>query len=998
MPALGRTIHYATLLPAVFASLALHTAAVQGEEQTDLFRQVAPILEKHCLSCHGGTAKKGGLSLATLAAARQGGDTGPAVVAGKPADSLLLDMVSGAKPRMPRKAPPLEPAQVELLKKWIAEGAKWPREVTLKDRKFTTEPLWSLHPLQRPAVPALKNASGVRNPIDAFVRARLEAEGLTQRPEADRRTLIRRLNYDLLGLPPTLEEIDAFVKDERPDAYERLVDRLLASPRYGERWARHWLDLVHYGDTHGYDKDKLRPNAWPYRDYVIRALNEDKSYTRFIQEQIAGDVFFPGTRDGIVGMGFLAAGPWDFVGHVELREGTLDKNITRNLDRDDMVATTMNTFVSLTVQCARCHDHKFDPIKQEDYYSLQAVFAAIDRADRPYDADPDTARKREEILRQQAELQARKQKLEERIGTAGGPELAALDRRIAELTKPGDAGPRPEFGYHSGIEARQDVTKWVQIDLGKAIAIETIVYVGCHDTFHDIGAGFGFPVRYKIEISDDPEFKTAERIVDHTAADVKNPGVKPQSASVGGKKARHVRFTATKLAPRANDFILALGELMVLTPQGNNAAAGARVTSLDSIEAAPRWRRTNLVDGYYYGIGATDRLPELLRLRQQRKALMDRVVDAVMMREEVHIEKAQGELAGKLAVLPTKGVVFAGATEFAAAGGFMPTHGKPRPIHVLQRGSEKNPKQEVGPGTVQCLPGLEGRFKLGPEQGESERRAALARWIADPRNPLTWRSIVNRVWQHHFGQGLVETPSDFGRMGGKPSHPELLDWLAVEFRDGCQSLKDLHRLMVTSGAYRQTSATDAAASKIDSGNRLLWRMNRRRLEAEAVRDSVLMVSGKLDLTMGGPGYRPFGFLDDHSPHYKYEEYNPDEPAGLRRSIYRFLVRSSPEPFQETLDCADPSLQVEKRNETLTALQALALLNNKFMVRMTEHFAARAEKEGSDLPGRVTAAHRLALGRSPTEEELRLLTELARKHGLAHTCRLLFNTNEFVFVD
>jgi len=976
------------------AGLVLSPASLRSEERTDLFRQVAPILEKNCLSCHGGSAKKGGLSLATLASAQEGGNSGPALVAGKPEESLLLDAISGPKPLMPRKAPPLSQEQIEVLKKWIAEGAHWPRDITLKDRKFVGEALWSLQPLQKPAVPALKNTTGIRNPIDAFVRGRLEAQGLTQRPEADRRTLIRRLSFDLIGLPPTLKEIEDFVKDARPDAYERLVDRLLASPHYGERWTRHWLDLVHYGDTHGYDKDKLRPNAWPYRDYVIRAFNEDKPYHRFVQEQIAGDVFFPGTRDGIVGLGFLAAGPWDFVGQVELREGTLDKKITRNLDRDDVVATTMNTFVSLTVQCARCHDHKFDPIKQEDYYALQAVFAAIDRADRPYDADPDTARRREDILKQQAKLQVRKQKLDERIRTAGGADLAALDQRMSELTRTGNGGPRPEFGYHSSIEPRQDVVKWVQLDLGQALAIETIVSVGCHDDFNGIGAGFGFPVRYKIEVSDDPEFKTVAMVVDHTGADVKNPGVKPQTASAGGKKARYVRFTATRLAPRANDYILALGELMVLTPQGKNAAAGAKVTALDSIEAPPRWRRTNLVDGYYYGIVQTDRLPELARLNQQRKAL----VGGALLREEAELDTVQRELAGKLAAMPARGLVFAGATDFVPAGSFTPTHGKSRPIHLLQRGSEKNPKQEVAPGTVQCLPGLEGRFRLPANHAEGERRAALARWICAPHNPLTWRSIVNRVWQYHFGQGLVETPNDFGHMGGKPSHPELLDWLAVEFRDGPQSLKQLHRLLVTSSTYRQSSATDAAGAKVDSGNRLLWRMNRRRLEAEAVRDSVLAVSGKLNTTMGGPGFRPFGFLDDHSPHYKYEDYNPDDPAGLRRSIYRFLVRSVPEPFQEALDCADPSLQVEKRNETLTALQALALLNNKFMVRMAEHFARRVEKEAPDLPGRVAAAHRLALGREPTEDEQRLLTELARKHGLAHSCRLLFNTNEFMFVD
>jgi hypothetical protein len=755
----------------------------------------------------------------------------------------------------------------------------------------------------RPPLPAVRDVARARTPIDRFILARLETEGLTPAPEADRRTLLRRLTFDLHGLPPTPDEIGAFVNDTRPDAYERLVDRLLASPRYGERWGRHWLDVVHYGDTHGYDKDKLRPNAWPYRDYVIHALNDDRPYDRFVQEQLAGDVLFPGTRDGIIALGFLAAGPWDFVGQVELREGTLDKAITRNLDRDDMVATTMNTFVSLTVQCARCHDHKFDPLSQKEYYQLQAVFAAVDRADRPI--DPGT-------------------------------------RAIVA---------RPEFGYHSAIEPRPDVAKWVQIDLGKPTPMEKIVYVGCHDTFNNIGAGFGFPVRYRIDVSDDPEFRSFLTVLDRTGADVANPGVTPQTVEVGGRAARYVRVTATRLAPRQNDFIFALAELEVWAPDGRNAARGATVTALDSIEAPVRWRKANLVDGYFY----------------------------------------RGETA-------TPALVYAAATEFAPQGQFTPTRGKPRPIFVLQRGSEKSPREEVGPGTLACLAELPSVFDLPPGHAEGQRRAALARWITDRRNPLTWRSIVNRVWHYHFGRGLVETPSDFGRMGAAPSHPELLDWLACEFRDGGQSLKALHRRIVTSAVYRQASRHDEANARIDAGNRYLWRMNRRRLEAEALRDAVLAVSGKLDLHMGGPGFRAFGFKDDHSPHYKYEEYDPDEPSAHRRSVYRFLVRSVPDPFMETLDCADPSLTVERRNETLTALQALALLNNRFMVRLAAHFAARAEASAPDLPGRVAAAHRLALGREPAPAEQAVLLDYARAHGLANVCRLLLNTNEFCFVD
>jgi mono/diheme cytochrome c family protein len=983
---------------AVLATWIVQTATPAHAADDTYFRQrVAPLFEQHCLHCHGPKSPRGGLSLATAADLHAGGDSGAIVVAGKPRESLLLSMVSGAKPKMPKKAAPLTAAQVAILTKWIAEGVNWPKDVVLQDRGKASETWWSLRPLVRPAVPAVNTSDWVRTPIDAFILHRLERQGMKPSAEADRRTLIRRLYFDLIGLPPTPTEIDAFVRDRSPDAYERLVDRLLDSPRYGERWARHWLDVVHYGDTHGYDKDKVRPNAWPYRDYVIRAFNEDRRYSRFIKEQIAGDVCYPDSRDGIVGLGFLAAGPWDFVGQVELREGTLDKKITRNLDRDDIVATVMNTFDSLTVQCARCHDHKFDPIAQEDYYSLQAVFAAVDRVDRPDEVDAGAASQRLALKKQLTELEARKRVLQARLQELAGPELARIERQIKQLLAKAKGPLRPEYGYHSGIEARPNVVKWVQIDLGRSVPIESIAYVGCHDTFNSIGAGFGFPARYKIEIGDDAVFKNAAIVADHTSADVSNPGIQPQSVAVGGKSARYIRITATKLAPRSGDFIFALAEVSVFSPQGKNLAAGALVTSLDSIEATPRWRRTNLVDGYYHGVKEITHLVEVARLNEERRAVLARVRDAAIQRDSARIERDIKEAARRLAALPPPGLVYAASTHFAAAGGFAPTNGKPRPIYLLKRGSEKNPLREVGPGTVACVSGLPSRFPLAGKP-EGERRAALARWITDERNPLTWRSIVNRVWLYHFGQGLVDTPNDFGRMGGNPSHAELLDWLAVEFRDGGQSLKQLHRLIVNSSTYRQASRDYPAHARLDGGNRLLWRMNRRRLDAESIRDAVLAISGKLDLKMYGPGFRTFGFLDDHSPHYKYDEYNPDDSAGQRRSVYRFLVRSVPDPFMETLDCPDPSLRVEKRNESLTALQALALLNDKFMLRMAEHFAARVEKRGGDLSSRVAAAYRLALGREPKTEERRVLIDYAGKHGLANACRLILNMNEFAFID
>ena len=466
---------------------------------------------------------------------------------------------------------------------------------------------WSLRTLHKPSVPRISGwaETWVRTPIDPFIVKELDAHGLSPSPEADRRTLIRRLYFDLLGLPPAPERVAAFIADPDPRAYENLVDELLASPAYGERWARHWLDIVHYGDSHGFDKDKPRLNAWPYRDYVIRAFNQDKPYARFVEEQIAGDVLDPDNAEEIEATGFLAAGPWDAIGQSEVPESKVDGQIARHLDRDDMVATTMQTFISTTAQCAQCHKHKFDPITQEDYYSLQADFAAIDRADRPYDDDPAVSRRRRSLISQQHTIQRDIRTTRDNIRSAAGPELEEMEKRIAEL-KTTAKGQGEEFGYHSAIEQSQDSPKWVQVDLGASVAVREVVVVGCYDDFNGIGAGFGFPVRFKLECSNDPEFKTAVHLVaDRTASDFANPKTEPQKFATN-VEGRYVRFTGTKLASRKNDFILALAELMVLDSRGTNLALHANVTALDSTDAPPRWQKENLVDGKYYGAGQRD--------------------------------------------------------------------------------------------------------------------------------------------------------------------------------------------------------------------------------------------------------------------------------------------------------------------------------------------------------------------------------------------------------
>ncbi|WP_395737599.1 DUF1553 domain-containing protein [Prosthecobacter sp.] len=962
----------------------------------DFVREVRPIFEKHCYECHGSKKQKNDYRLDIRSVALTGGEEhAPNIIPGKSAQSPLFHFISGTdeKTTMPPKEK-LSSAEIDLLKRWIDEGAVWPEGVDVAQVENRLD-WWSFKPFAKITSPAS---------IDDFIRAKLTEHGFKPAAEADARTLIRRLFFDLTGLPPSPEEVKRY--ETLP--YEKLVDDLLASPRYGERWARHWLDLVHYGETHGYDKDKPRLNAWPYRDYVIRALNSDKPYARFIEEQIAGDALYPGTTDGITALGFISAGPWDLIGHAEVPETKLDGKIARHLDRDDMVQNTLGTFCSLTVGCAQCHNHKFDPITQEDYYSLQAVFAAIDRTEVNYYPDDESMRRFVDLDRRRQKVVADIKGLEEPLKQKAGEAYTALSKRIdgaADKASSANPNAKPDFGYHSAIVKEQNTVKWVQVDLGSSTNIQRVVLKPCYDDFGGIGAGFGFPVRFKVEASDDPEFKTGVTLIwrRHDATfmnDFKNPGLTPfetGTAEDDGAKGRYVRVTAVKLAERKDDYIFALSEMEVYAEKnGPNLAAGKKVSALDSIEAAPRWRKANLTDGIAPQARTLEDKQWLIR---ERDALMLAQADAATRRELQELRTQRTAADAEISQLPKPGKVYAGAIH-TGTGAFKGTGGeggKPRVIQVLKRGDIKQPAKEVGPQSITALSGtFHDAYQMAGE-GESARRAALAAWISSKNNALTWRSIVNRVWQHHFGRGLVDSANDFGRMGGRPSHPELLDWLAITFRDDLGgSLKKLHKLIVMSGTYRQSSGK---VEQTDANNVLLSHQNRRKLDAESVRDAILAVSGKLDLTMGGPSFQDFIIeKPQHSPHYEYQLHDPEDPKSWRRSVYRFIVRSQQQPFMTVLDCADPSMRVEKRNESLSPLQALAMMNNGLVVAMAKHFAERVAQERQGGEAQIRRAFELALSRNPTADELTPLLDYAKREGLENTCRVILNLNEFSFAD
>ncbi len=1034
----------------LFSSVIACLALSEQLAAADLFRdQVVPVVQRRCLSCHNSVDHKGGFALQSLEELSKSGFIEP----GNPKESHLLSVLKsqdGKRPLMPKNGEPLKAEEIAAFEKWITDGAKWPEGFRIEDSVITNTDWWSFKPVVRPRVNILKSEisnlkSQISNPIDAFILTKLREMKLSPSPEADRHTLIRRLTYDLTGLPTTPDEVDEFVNDSDPTTYERLVDRLLASPHYGERWGRHWLDVARYADTCGYDKDKLRPNAWPYRDYVIRSFNEDKPYARFVEEQIAGDVLFPGTPDGILGLGFIAAGPWDFIGHVEVPESKIDGKVARHNDRDEMVTATLNTFCSVTIQCAQCHNHKFDPFTQQHYYGLQAVFAAVDRAERPYDLDPSIEQQRRDLLAKQRDLQAKIATLDAEIRTAGGEEFARLEKEIRELTpKAQPLAKKPEYGYHSGIEASPDKTKWAQIDLGQVIEIDRIVLHACHDEFGGIGAGFGFPLRYRVDVAeaaeklarrasegskspqtDDPSLARRASVSDQTQTDVPNPGLVPIMIDAKGTKARFVRITVPKLRERTKDFIFALAEVEVLTADGKNVALKAEVTALDSIEAPIRWGRKNLTDGIWPQAGDAAAITQLAVLQKQHQAILDRINTPERRTLREQLDKDLKAAQQQLATLPQGRMVLAAATDFNPQGGFQPTKGKPRDVQVLHRGNVLQPRGAAKPGVLPILNEVHVEFSLPADHREGDRRAALAKWITRPDHTTTWRSIANRVWQFHFGQAIVESPNDFGRMGRLPSHPELLDWLASELADGCRlmadgrdpnpstldrqptaispqptaGLKRLHRLIVTSSTYRQQSAHRDDAATIDGGNRFLWRMNRRRLEAEEIRDSILAVSGRMNHRMNGPGYYLFALEQTaHSPHYEYHKFDPEDVASHRRSVYRFIVRSQPDPYMTTLDCADSSQSTPLRDETLTSLQALSLLNNRLSLSMSRHFARRLGEENKTGPDRIDLALRLIAGRSPTDRERAEFSAYAEKHGFENLCRVLFNVSEFVFVD
>jgi hypothetical protein len=874
---------------------------------------------------------------------------------------------------------------------------------------------WAYQPLQQPVPPTVAGTSA-KHPIDAFIGARLVAAGLAPAPEASPRTLLRRLSYDLVGLPPRPEELDAFeracaVEGAGPGAvgqslaYAREVDRLLASPRHGERWARHWMDAAHFAETHGHDQDRIRANAWPYRDWLIQAFNSDMPYARFVQAQVAGDVLFPEDPQATVALGFIAAGPWDESSLRDIREDTLDRQIGRYLDRDDMLATVMSVFTSSTVHCARCHDHKFDPIPQRDYYALQAVFSGVERANRVYDPDPGVHRRRQELLHRRRQLDRSDANLLHSTATR-----SAVDAwRTRNVTGPvawQDLATPTQIPTAMGVLLRQAD--------GSFLATGTTPERDTYTVMAPAPAGRLTAIQLELLPDESLPFR--------------GPGRQSQNGNLHLSEFRVLAYPPEGGIPRVIGLVNPTADFSQegwtiahaldgdeKTAWGIHPEEGKAHRAIFELKDPGEFPAGTTLAFVLHQVHGGGHLIGRFRLAVTsvpgpHRAIPAEFADWVQREPSSWTPDQWNRLAGhvlredlrqQIAALPTPSLVYAAAADFDPDGSLRPSL-NPRPIHVLNRGEITQPREEVGPGALSCVAGLPSRYRIPDGAEEGQRRAALAGWLTARDNPLVWRSIVNRVWHHHFGRGLVDTPNDFGRMGSVPSHPELLDWLAVWFRDEARgSFKALHRLIVTSDTYRRSVGTpQSRAVESDPDNRLLSHRNPIRIDAECIRDAMLLASGRLDLRMGGAGDMQFDLQPGiHvTPRVDYTRFDLDSAAGGRRSVYRFLFRTLPDPLMDALDCPAGDQLTAVRNNSVTVQQALALWNNAFVARQAEHLATRLESESGTSESRIDLAFLLTLGRPPAPEELRELVAYTSRHGLAAACRLLFNANEFVFVD
>ena len=846
-------------------------------------KDIQPIMERSCWTCHGATVQLSKLDLRTREGALRGGAHGTALVPGNAEQSRLYRAVAHLDAiKMPLQGDPLKPEEVAAIKTWIDQGAEWDAAAStaaaaakpassalaaLENMELTPEQrnYWAFKLPVQTTVPQVTR--DLPNPIDRFLESARAKKGLVAAPRADDRTLVRRAYLDLIGLPPTPAEVDAYVQDKGADKWERLVEKLLASPHYGERWGRHWLDVARYADSNGFEQDYDRPNAWRYRDYVIKAFNQDKPYNQFLKEQIAGDELDYTTHETLIATGFLRAGP-----RVLFRE---KDNPERRWDYvDDLVATLGRGVLGMTVHCARCHNHKFDPIAQKDYYSLAAAINGWVETEVPLAPKAEA----EAYLKANKEIDAK---------------VEALRDKISAIEKP----------YRDQLRA--------------------------------------------------------EYIKKEYPENVQRAVFKPEAERTPGEQ-----LLATQvLTGGGGGTEEELAKLMTASEMAQKTELNSQIQALEKQRPAPLPMAEIITDGDWR-FAPMGRGDETIGCPKCRLPPPDR---------------------------PNGTFLHEGSGKY-----------EPPPTHFLIRGDPESKGSLMKPAFPMVMTHGNPVTEIPrPDGRTSGRRLALAEWIGSEQNPLTARVIVNRVWYHHFGRGIVASLDNFGKMGEPPTHPELLDWLAVEFMNRGWSFKQLHRLMMTSDAYQMVSAYDHGGNiKADPENHLLWRFRPQRLDAEAIRDTMLAVGGNINLTMGGPAifpHVPDEILKTEQTKGRWDK-QPDGPAVWRRSVYVYQRRSLPFPMFETFDHPDMNLTAAARNVSTVPTQALTLLNNPFVLKQSELLAQRIiAQEPENVARQVDLGYQYALGRTPSDLERSLALEKVKAGSLVDFTHVLLNLSEFLYL-
>ncbi|MFM9962686.1 MAG: DUF1553 domain-containing protein [Planctomycetaceae bacterium] len=965
------------------------------DRQIDFVKDVRPLLEKHCWKCHGEKKQESGLRLDSREALLRGGDIGKVIAAGDSERSRLIGLVAGTDSQtvMPPEGPQLKPAEVSILRAWIDQGCDWPDEAAPKKELKNTH--WSYQPIRRVSPPAVKQSDWVRNPIDQFVLAELEKRGIAPSPEADRSTLIRRLNLDLLGLPPTIEEVDAFVNDTRPNAYEELVDRLLKSPHFGERWGRHWLDMARYADSDGYEKDNPRPDAYRWRDWVIDAINSDLPFDQFTVEQIAGDLLPEATALQKLATAFHRQ-------TLTNTEGGTDKEQWRVEACFDRTETTGAVWLGLTVGCARCHSHKYDAISQREYYQL---FAAFNNGDEETSVVPKSPAELAEYARAKAALDAELADLTAKLRAEQaklGEAFAAWESKAQPALAESTAQPLKLHALENlKVESDGNVKFTVQKD-GSFLAsgpnpnsaIYTIsgktTVAGINAIRLDVLPDNSLPAKgpgrvahgnfvlseMTVEVSPTADFLITQKLEFAGAKADFEQADRPWRAAdvIDGKEE-----TGWAIAPQYGKehwLVIGLKEPLVV-----DGAVFVRIQlrQLYGQQHTIGRFKLSLQSGIEPSITLPENIQKLLAVKpaqrsaEQSQQLLDYYssLDAATKT----LIKQLDDLKKKEPPKPelTVRVILQRAKD-------------PRKTFVLRRGEFLEPltEQEVVPAAFATLPPMKPR----DEKSAMADRLDLARWLVAPDNPLTPRVTVNHIWRQLFGRGIVASVNDFGIRGEKPSHPELLDWLASAFSEQSKienqkskitwSRKSLLKLIVTSATYRQASRHRPELLDVDPQNTLLARQNRLRVEAEIVRDLSLDVAGLLSRKIGGPSVfpaLPAGITDlSYAGNFKWTNSTGEDRN--RRGMYTFFKRTAPHPNLTTFDCPDANLTCVERRASNTPLQALITLNNETFVEAAQAFAKRLlSQPATDDAARLTQAFRLCVARKPSDRELHQLVAL-----------------------